>query len=107
MKIKYTFRGTDCDNDHCLVVARCRERLLASKWAKQKFDMQRFYLEKLSDAKVKEQDQAVALENRDDNGMNRALENIRENIKISAKVSLGHYELKQHKPWFDKDVQNY
>jgi hypothetical protein len=27
---------------------------------------------------------------------------IRENIKISAKVSLGYYELKKHKPWFDE-----
>jgi hypothetical protein len=41
------------------------------------------------------------LENCDDNiYMNRAWENIRENIKISAKDSLGHYELQQHKPWF-------
>jgi hypothetical protein len=29
-------------------------------------------------------------------------ETIRENIKISAEESLGYYELKQHKPWFDK-----
>jgi hypothetical protein len=27
---------------------------------------------------------------------------IRENIKISAKESLGYYELKKHKPWFDE-----
>jgi hypothetical protein len=32
--------------------------------------------------------------------MNRAWENIRENIKTSAKENLGHYELQQHKPWF-------
>jgi hypothetical protein len=30
------------------------------------------------------------------------LETIRENIKISAKESLGYYELKKHKPWFDE-----
>jgi hypothetical protein len=35
--------------------------------------------------------------------MNRAWENIRENIKTSAKESLGHYELQQHKPWFDDE----
>jgi hypothetical protein len=34
--------------------------------------------------------------------INRAWEMLRENIHISAKASLGHYELKQHKPWFDK-----
>jgi predicted metallo-beta-lactamase superfamily hydrolase len=33
--------------------------------------------------------------------MNRAWENIRENIKTSAKDSLCHYELQQHKPWFN------
>jgi hypothetical protein len=35
--------------------------------------------------------------------MNRAWENIRENIKTSAKESLGHYELQQHKPCFDDE----
>jgi hypothetical protein len=29
-------------------------------------------------------------------------ETIRENIKISAKESLGYYELKKNKPWFDE-----
>jgi hypothetical protein len=31
-----------------------------------------------------------------------AWETIRENIKISAKESIGYGELKKHKPWFDK-----
>jgi hypothetical protein len=35
--------------------------------------------------------------------MNRASENIRENIKISAKESLGYYELQQRKPWFNDE----
>jgi hypothetical protein len=35
--------------------------------------------------------------------MNKAWENIRENIKASAKESLGHYELQQHKPLFDDE----
>jgi hypothetical protein len=34
--------------------------------------------------------------------INRAWENIRENIKVSAKESLGHHELQEHKPWFDE-----
>jgi hypothetical protein len=33
--------------------------------------------------------------------INIAWETVRENIKISAKESLGHYEWKQ-KPWFDE-----
>ena len=35
--------------------------------------------------------------------INRAWENIQENIKTSAKESLGLHELKQHKPWFDDE----
>jgi hypothetical protein len=27
---------------------------------------------------------------------------IRQNVKTSAKESLGHYEWKKHTPWFDK-----
>jgi len=34
----------------------------------------------------------------DDEDINRAWENIKENIKTSAKESLGPHELKQHKP---------
>ena len=39
----------------------------------------------------------------DCNDINRAWENIRENIKTSAKESLGLDELKQHKLWFDEE----
>jgi hypothetical protein len=34
--------------------------------------------------------------------INSAWETIRENIKISAKESLGYFELKKQKPWFDE-----
>jgi len=44
------------------------------------------------------------LENLCDNeDINRAWENIKENIKTSAKESLGLQELKWHKPWFDEE----
>jgi hypothetical protein len=33
--------------------------------------------------------------------INSAWKMIRENIKISAKESLGYHELKKHKSWFD------
>jgi hypothetical protein len=33
--------------------------------------------------------------------INMAWENIKESVKISATDSLGLYERKQHKPWFD------
>ena len=35
--------------------------------------------------------------------INMAWENIKENIKTSAKKSLGLHELKQHKPWFHEE----
>jgi hypothetical protein len=43
------------------------------------------------------------MENVSDNeDLNRAWENIREKVKISARESLGLYELKQHRTWFDE-----
>jgi hypothetical protein len=40
----------------------------------------------------------------EDNGdINRVWYAIRENIKISAKESIGHCESKHHKPWFDEE----
>jgi hypothetical protein len=35
--------------------------------------------------------------------MMMACENVRENVKDSATDSLGYYDLKQHKPWFDNE----
>jgi len=37
----------------------------------------------------------------DGQDINRVWENIKENIKTSAKRRLVIYEMKQHKPWFD------
>jgi hypothetical protein len=34
--------------------------------------------------------------------INSAWEKIRETINISAKESVGYFELKKHKPWFNK-----
>jgi len=102
-------RRADCDTDHYLVVVKVRERLAVSKQAAQKLDEERFNLRKLNELKVRKQYQIeitnkfAALENlSDDKDINRAWENIKENIKTSAKESLGLHELKQHKPWFDE-----
>jgi len=39
----------------------------------------------------------------DGEDINRAWENFKENIKTSAKDSLGLQKLKQHKPWSDEE----
>jgi hypothetical protein len=92
------FRGADCDIDNYLLVAKLMERLSVSKRADHEFDMQRFDLKTLNDAEVKEQYQIktsvrfVVLEILDDTvHISGAWENMRENINISAKESLGHY----------------
>jgi hypothetical protein len=67
--------------------------------------MERFNLKKLNDVEGKEQfrvevsNRFAALEDLDaEVDINSAWDTIRENIKISAKESLGYFELKKHKP---------
>jgi len=100
-----SFRGADCDTDHYLVVAKVRERLAIRKQAAQKFDGKGFNLWKLNELEGRKQYQVeiinrfAALENLSDGeDINRAWENIKENIKTPAKESLGLHEVKQHKP---------
>jgi hypothetical protein len=47
------FRGADCDTDHYLVVTKVRERLAVSKQEAQKFDVERFNLNKLSELDIR------------------------------------------------------
>ena len=100
-----SFRGAECDTDYYLVVAKVRERLAVSKQAAQRFDGERFNLRKLNGLEVRKQYQ-IEITNRfaawenlsDDEDINRTWENIKENIKPSAKESLSLEELKQHNP---------
>jgi len=92
------------------MVAKVRERLAASKQATPKFDVVRFNLRNLSELEVRKQYQIeisnrfAALENLNDSeDINKTWENIKKNIKTSAKGSLGTHKLKWHKPWFDEE----
>ena len=105
-----SFKGTYCDTDHYLVIAKARERLAVCKQAAQRFDRQRFNLRKFNEPDVREQYQIeitkrfAALENlNDDEDVNKTWENIKENTQTSAKESLGLHELKQNEPWFDEE----
>jgi hypothetical protein len=89
------------------VVAKLRK---VTKHATQKFNVERLNLRKLYNLEIRKRDQIeiskrfVALENLSVNeNIPRAWKNIIENIKTSAKESLGLHELKQHKPCFDEE----
>jgi hypothetical protein len=68
--------------------------------------MERFSLKKLNEIEGKEMyyievsNRFAALEDLDaEVEVNSAWEMIRDNIKISAKESLGNYQMRKHKPW--------
>jgi hypothetical protein len=86
-------------------VAKDRERLAVSNQKRTEF----IYLKKLNEVDCKEQylvdisSRFSAGENLDaEVHINRAWGAIRENIILSAKDNVGHYELKGHRPWFDE-----
>jgi hypothetical protein len=71
--------------------------------------MERFNLKKLNEAEGEEQyrvevsNRFADLEDLDaEVEINSAWGTIGENTKISAKESLGYFEMKKHRPWFDE-----
>ena len=97
-----------------MVVANVRERLAVSKQEEKKFGVERFNLRMLNELEVRKQywitisNRFVALENLSDSeDINTAWENIQENVKTSAKETLGLYDLKQHKPWFNEECSRF
>jgi hypothetical protein len=74
------------------VITKVKERLAVGKQAAQRYDRQSFNLRKINEPEVREQYQIeitnrfAALENlRADEDVNRTWENVKENIKTSAK----------------------
>ena len=83
--------------------------MAVSKQEAQKLDWERFNLRKVNRLEIRKQYQIeisnrfASLENLNDSEViNRACENIKEDIKTSSKESLSLSELKQHQPWFDE-----
>jgi hypothetical protein len=90
-----------------LMVGKVRERLAVNKQRSHRFHLERFNLKNFKEVEGKEQyhvevpNRFASLEDLDTEvEINSAWETILENIKISAKESLGYYELKKHEPWF-------
>ncbi|KAJ4430976.1 hypothetical protein ANN_19569 [Periplaneta americana] len=108
-----TFRGADCNSDHYLVIGELRERLSVAKRVEQQINITKFNISKLKDEEAKQnyQDEIsnrfATLESSDEVekelDVNSVWENIRDSIKIAAEQSIGYYEIKKKKPWFDED----
>jgi hypothetical protein len=82
-----------------MMIAEVRERQAA-----QKVDVERFNLKVKKEYQIEISSVFEALKNvNDSEDIKWAWENIIENIKISAKETLGLYRQKQHKPWFDEE----
>jgi len=84
--------------------------LAVNKQAAQKCDWERFNLRKLNEMEVRKEYQTeitnrfVALENLSESkDINWAWEYIKENIKTSAKETVGLHKMKQHKPLSDEE----
>ncbi|KAJ4441732.1 hypothetical protein ANN_11590 [Periplaneta americana] len=108
-----TFRGADCNSDHYLVIGELRERLSVAKRVEQQVNITKFNILKLKDDEAKQNYQVeisnrfATLESSDEVekelDVNSVWENIRDSIKIAAEQSIGYYETKKKKPWFDED----
>jgi hypothetical protein len=99
-------RAAVCDTGYCLMLTKFRKRLAMNKQRMQRLDMERFNLKTLNEVggikqfRVEVSNGFAAFENLDTEvDINSACKMIiRDNSKISAKESLGYFELKKHKP---------
>jgi len=100
-----SLRGTNCDIDCSLVIIKVWKigiKLASSTedWCGGVLSQEAKWARGLETYQIKIWNRFAALENLNDSeAINMAWENIKENIKTSAKEGLGLYELKQHNPW--------
>jgi hypothetical protein len=92
------------------VVAIVKEKLAVSKQTVRRFDWETSNLRKLNELAIRRKYEIeitknfAALENlNNDEDINSAWENIKENFKISGKQNLGLHKLKQHNPCFNEE----
>ncbi|KAJ4442142.1 hypothetical protein ANN_12008 [Periplaneta americana] len=93
--------------------SKLRERLSVAKRVEQQVNITKFNILKLKDEEAKQNYQVeisnrfATLESSDEVekelDVNSVWENIRDSIKIAAEQSIGYYETKKKKPWFDED----
>jgi len=88
--------------------------LAVSKQTARRFDWEVFNLRKLNELAIRRKYEIeitksfAALENlNNDEDINMAWENIKENFKTSAKQNLCLHKLKQHKPCFDEECLSF
>ena len=93
-----------------ITIWRWQKLQTVSKQRAQKSDTGRFNLRKLNELEVRKHYQIkisnrfAALDNlNNSDDINRAWENIKDDIKTSDQESLGLYELNQHTSWFDEE----
>ncbi|KAJ4435202.1 hypothetical protein ANN_23778, partial [Periplaneta americana] len=94
-------------------IGELRERLSVAKRVEQQVNITKFNILKLKDEEAKQNYQVeisnrfATLESSDEVekelDVNSVWENIRDSIKIAAEQSIGYYETKKKKPWFDED----
>ena len=104
------FRVADSDTDYYLVIAKIRERIAVGKQTALRFDRREFNLRKLMSKRLGNSIRlnftirVAGLENvKAYEDVNKAWENIKENIQISAEENVCVHELKQNKPWVDEE----
>jgi hypothetical protein len=95
-------------------VVNVRESLAVNKQRSQKFHMERFNVKKSNEVESKEKyhvevsNRFASLEDLNtEGGINSAWEIIIENIKMSAKESLGYCEMKKDNPWFEEGCSKF
>ncbi|KAJ4442477.1 hypothetical protein ANN_04063 [Periplaneta americana] len=98
-KRRHTFRETNCNSEHYLVIGELRERLSVAKRVEQQANISRSNILKLKDEETKQRYQ-VEISNRF--AALATSDDTEEELDLS-RACIGYHETKKKKPWFDED----